>query len=263
LCNGGTCNFTPPVVAPPTGPSAPVAIGSQPVSVSANFTDPGDTAPHTCTIDWGDTTSSAGTVTEPSGVNPGTCTGTHTYAASNVYEVTITVTDFCGSSGSAVFQFIVIYDPQGGFVTGGGWIDSPQGACTYSAVCNPGLSGKANFGFVSKYKKSTSTIPEGETQFHFNAGNFKFDSDAYEYLIISGAKARYRGTGKVNGDAGYGFELTAWDGQVQGGGGQDKFRIKIWQGSPGNVVYDNERLTPDGEVNTLLGDGSIVIHKAK
>jgi hypothetical protein len=267
LCLGGTCNFTPPVVAPPTGPSEPVAIGSQPVSVSANFTDPGDTAPHTCTINWGDNTSSAGTVTEPSGATPGTCTGTHTYGAPNVYEVTITVTDFCGSSGSAFFHFIVIFDPTGGFVTGGGWINSPLGACTYSNACNPGLTGKADFGFVSKYKNSKSTTttapPEGETQFHFNAGNFKFDSDAYEYLIISGAKARYRGTGQINGAGSYGFELTAWDGQAPGGPGQDMFRIKIWQGNPGNAVYDNERTSPDGEATTALGGGSIVIHKAK
>lgn len=25
-------------------------------------------------------------------------------------------------------NYIVVYDPQGGFVTGGGWIDSPVGA---------------------------------------------------------------------------------------------------------------------------------------
>jgi hypothetical protein len=232
------------------------------VTITANYTDV-NTGPHTCVISWGDgaTSPPAGsvTVTEPVGTNPGTCSGSHTYPpATDVYEVTVTVTDNCGASGSSVYQYVVVYDPNGGFVTGGGWINSPPGA--YAP--NPGLTGPATFGFVSKYQKSNSTIPTGETQFHFNSAGFSFDSDAYEWLVISGAKARYRGTGSVNGAAGYGFELTAWDGQVSGGGGVDRFRIKIWQGNPGNVIYDNERGSPDGaDPVTALQGGSIVIHK--
>ena len=35
--------------------------------------------------------------------------------------------------------------------------------------------------------------------------------------------------------------LTAIDGQVNGGGGVDKFRIKIWDKDDGErVVYDNQ-----------------------
>ncbi len=42
----------------------------------------------------------------------------------------------------------------------------------------------------------------------------------------------------------------------------DRFRIKIWLGNPGNVIYDNERGNPDGtDPTTALGGGSIVIHK--
>ena len=41
-------------------------------------------------------------------------------------------------------------------MTDGGWIDSPIGA--YPAV--PALTGKANFGFVSKYERGQST-PSG------------------------------------------------------------------------------------------------------
>jgi hypothetical protein len=141
-------------------------------------------------------------------------------------------------------------------VTGGGWINSPEGAYTAS----PLLTGKANFGFVSKYRKNAApgTPPEGETSFHFNTAGFKFDSDAYEWLVISGTKARYRGTGTVDGVSGYGFELTAHDNSP------DRFRIKIWFGNQGNVIYDNEKLSPDGEAtmpSSVLGGGSIVIHK--
>jgi hypothetical protein len=60
--------------------------------------------------------------------------------------------------------------------------------------------------------------------------------------------------------------LTAWDGQAPGGGGVDKFRIKIWDQSQGDaVVYDNQVGCPSQGDNadpcTGIGGGSIVIHK--
>ena len=89
----------------------------------------------------------------------------------------------------------MVYDPTGGFVTGGGWIDSPAEACADFCV---GASGKATFGFVSKYKKGAS-VPTGRTQFKFKAGNLDFNSSNYDWLVVAGAKAMYKGTGTVNG----------------------------------------------------------------
>ena len=57
----------------------------------------------------------------------------------------VTVTDDDDASDTAIFEFVVVYDPSGGFVTGGGWIDSLEDA--YAA--DSSLVGKANFGFVS------------------------------------------------------------------------------------------------------------------
>ena len=179
-------------------------------------------------------------------------------SSAGVYEICVRGQDSAGNVGPDDCTFLAVYDASGGFVTGGGWIDSPAGAYGAEAM----LTGKANFGFVSKYQKSNSTVPTGETQFHFSAAGLRFDSDSYEWLVISGAKARYRGTGSVDGTSGYGFELTAWDGQVNGGGGVDRFRIKIWLGNPGNVIYDNERASPDGaDPVTEVQGGNIVIHK--
>lgn len=59
----------------------------------------------------------------------------------------------------------MVYDPAAGFVTGGGWINSPAGA--YSA--NTDLTGKATFGFVSKYQNG-ATVPTGNTEFQFLGG---------------------------------------------------------------------------------------------
>jgi len=152
----------------------------------------------------------------------------------------------------------VIYDTGAGFVTGGGWINSPAGA--YRP--NPLLVGKANFGFVSKYEKGAN-VPTGETEFQFKAGNINFHSTVYEWLVVAGAKGQYKGSGTINGAGNYGFMLTVTDGDVKGGGGIDKFRIKIT--GPGGIVYDNggPGSTDDinGSVEQAIGGGSIVIHK--
>ena len=55
--------------------------------------------------------------------------------------------------------------------------------------------------------------------------------------------------------------LTGIDGDLQGGGGIDRFRVKIWIAATDEVVYDNEIGVPDGDdPQTVLGGGSIVIH---
>lgn len=70
------------------------------------------------------------------------------------------------------------------------------------------------------------------------------------------------GAGTVNGTGSYGFLLTAIDGQVQGGGGVDRFRIGIWRTDTGAIVYDNQSGDPDDAAPTApLGGGSIVVHK--
>jgi hypothetical protein len=244
-----------PVVGAITAPVAPVQVGTA-ITVSAGFTDVGTLDTHAATWDWGDGSTSAGAVTESGG--SGSVGGSHAYTAAGVYTVRLTVTDDDGGAGSAEFRYVVAYDPSAGFVTGGGWIDSPAGA--YAA--NPSLSGKANFGFESRYQNG-SGVPTGNTEFQFKVGNFTFKSTALDWLVVSGAKARYRGTGTVNGVGSYGFELTAWDGQVNGGGGVDRFRIKIWDQNQGNgVVYDNMMGADDGaDPTTAVGGGSVVIHK--
>src|SRR5947207_13665419 len=43
-------------------------------------------------------------------------------------SVTLTVRDDDTASCQSVFQYVVVYDPSAGFVTGGGWINSPARA---------------------------------------------------------------------------------------------------------------------------------------
>jgi hypothetical protein len=231
------------------------AVGT-PVNFTGTFTD---NAGGTHSAQWMfDAIAQAGVVNE----GAGTVTATHTFTAAGVYLVKLIVSDGCGGTGETATvggldALVVIYDPDAGFVTGGGWFNSPLGA--YAA--DPLLIGRANFGFVSKYKKG-ATVPTGETEFNFKAGNLNFHSTSYQWLVIAGARAQYKGVGTVNGAGSYGFMLTAVDGQISGGGGVDKFRIKIWDLATNSIVYDNQSGDADAaDLSTALGGGSIVIHK--
>jgi len=79
----------------------------------------------------------------------------------------------------------------------------------------------------------------------------------------AGAKAQYKGTGTVNGAGNYNFLLTATDGQQPGGGGVDKFRIKIINKTTNLVVYDNVGGSDDIDSANpqAISGGSIVIHQ--
>lgn len=241
-----------------TGPAegSLFAVGT-PVTFAADVSDAGANDALTCSIDLDlgtGSTALSGTVTG----GAGTCGTSHSYAAAGVYTVTMSVADDDGGTAADTVM-IVVYDPSAGFVTGGGWISSPAGA--YAA--DPTLTGKANFGFVSRYKKGATT-PSGNTEFQFHAGGFRFHSDSYDWLVVSGAKAQYKGTGSVNGVSGYGFLVTVTDGALSGGGGVDKFRIKVWELASGTIVYDNAAGASD-DIDAAnpqaISGGSIVIHK--
>ena len=255
-----TCSFTVTV----QNPSPTVAITSPasgavyPVGTAVGFTGTfADNAGDVHTAQWAfESTTQSGTVNEAAG----TVSATQTFTAAGVYSVTLAVTDACGNTASAntvggLPAMVVIYDPTGGFVTGGGWFNSPAGAY----VADPTLTGKASFGFVSKYQKG-ATVPTGETEFQFQVANLNFHSGSYEWLVVSGARAQYKGSGTVNGAGNYRYILTAIDGGVKGGGGVDKFRIKIWDNSTGAVVYDNQLAAADSaDPTTAIGGGAIVI----
>ncbi len=164
---------------------------------------------------------------------------------SGAYTLSVTATDNAGNTATKSLIFVV-YDPSAGFVTGGGWIQSPQGAYT----TDPALLGKGSFGFVSKYQKGAN-IPVGNTEFIFHVADFQFKSISYDWLVVAGIKAQFKGSGTINGIGEYKFMLTAED---AGDNGADTFRIKIWNAATETVVYDNG-------AQSTLGGGNIIIHK--
>ncbi len=259
---GVTVNNVAPSLDDISAPVDPVAVNNS-VSISASFTDPGfDTETFTYDVDWGDATidedqvPSSVTNGSPGVPTIGTINDTHSYTMPGVYTVRVTLTDDDGGSDQSIYQYIVVYDPDDGFVTGGGWINSPEGA--YMADLT--LTGKANFGFVSKYKKGATT-PTGQTEFQFKAGDLNFHSASYQWLVVAGANAKFKGDGQINGEGNYGFMLTGTDGQYDGGDSEDTFRIKIWDKETDDTVYDNKwDEADDSYEGTQLGGGNIAIH---
>ena len=243
-----------PTVGTITAPTDPALINTQ-INTSVSFSDPGTPDTHTAVWDWGDNLTSSGSVDEQND----TVTGSHSYTTPGVYEIKVTVTDDDSGSGESIYQYIVIYDnsASGGFVTGAGTINSPLGAY----ILNTSLTGIARFGFVSKYQPGANA-PNGNTQFKFQAADFTFTSTDYQWLVVAGAQAKFKGSGTVNGNGNYGFQLFATDGAINGGGGVDKFRIKIWDiNNNDTVVYDNNIGAGDNaNPTTELTGGNIVIH---
>jgi hypothetical protein len=118
-----------------------------------------------------------------------------------------------------------------------------------------------SFGYNSKFFKG-ATNPKGESQLDFLLGNFEFNALNYEYLVISKERAQFKGFGKVNGAAGYEFIVTVIDGNLPGGGGVDRFRVKIWEKTTGIIVYDNQMGASDAAAPIMpVGPGSDIVIK--
>lgn len=228
-----------PVIATFTSNAGGPVATLVPVTVTATFTDVGIADTHTCSVDWGDASTTVGAIAS------GSCTATHAYSVAGVYSVSVTITD--DDTGVAMSSLrVIVFDTGAGFVTGGGWFNSPAGA----HAANASVTGKANYGFVTKYKKE-APVPTGQTEFQFTAPGFNFHSAGYVWLVVAGCNAQFEGTGTVNGVAGYSFLVTVIDGDACNPKTTDKLQITIWNGA--GTVYASGL--------QAIGGGSIVIHK--
>lgn len=100
-------------------------------------------------------------------------------------------------------------------------------------------------------------MPSGDTRFEFHAGSLMFTSAEYEWLVVAGKRAQFKGRGTINGTGDYGFLVTAVDDAT------DAFRIKIWDRSTSVVVFDNQMNAGDDaatKLDKVSSSGAIVIH---
>ncbi|HKY49736.1 MAG TPA: cellulase family glycosylhydrolase [Candidatus Limnocylindria bacterium] len=239
---------TVPAVGALSGPAGPVAVGTA-LSVSASFTDLGVLDTHSASVAWGDGATSSATVSEHGG--SGSFDASHAYVTPGIYSVIATVIDKDGGIGRAAID-VVVFDPAAGSARGAGWFDSPAGAFASDASA----TGRAYLGFLARYGKDDTSVLT-HPGLRLRTAGFELESTSYEWLVISGAKAQLRGSGRLNGSGTYTFQITAIDGQTVSD--PDRVRIRIWDGT-GGLVYDNERGAPeDAEPTRALGGGSIAI----
>jgi ELWxxDGT repeat protein len=228
-----------------------------PVVFTGTFDDAEADGPHTA--DWTFSSATGPEFTVPADIYGNSISGTISFSTPGIYAVRLTVFDGSGVSGKAETvngdnpAYVVVYDPEGGFVTGGGWIASLAGA--YKP--DPLLAGKATFGFVSKYKKG-ATVPTGNTEFQFQAADLNFHSSSYEWLVVTGSNyAMFKGEGTINGyyadEYGNPYKFRVWAGDDE----PDTFRIRIWTEEE---TTDVETDIYDNGSDQAIGGGSIVIH---
>jgi hypothetical protein len=244
-----------PEITSVTAPFDPVAVNTT-IGATVAFIPAGNLADHAVQILWGDGSSSMAPVMESNGT--GSASASHAYAAAGVYTLEVVVSNGVATDAAA-HEFITVFNPDGEHVNGNGAIDSSPGAFAE----DPSLTGQATFGFQSRYKRGAE-VPDGDARFRFRVANLVFESSSYEWLVVSGARAQFKGTGTINRGGDYGFFITAIDGDRSGGGGEDRFRIKIWdRGNEDAVVYDNQMgATDDSDAASGLVRGRITIHSS-
>lgn len=138
------------------------------------------------------------------------------------------------------FEFIV---SGGGFVTGGGWIESLPGAFPP----DPEVTGTANVGFNVKLDKTGT--PQGSFNFVFQEGDVHFQADSFAWLVVGEDTAQFAGTGTVNGGGFYEFWAQVTEGNP------DTLQLSISSSITGDGVY----FTGEEEAVPLSG-GNITIH---
>jgi hypothetical protein len=187
-----------------------------------------------------------------------TATGTISPSSTTVSEVCVNVADVAGNVSAASCQPVALASsgPSSGFVTGGLTFTSPAGAL----AADPALTGRAQMSLNAKMQ-GKSTTPSGNNSFNLKAADLQFSSTSLDWLMVSGARAQYKGKGSFKGVSGsFDFTVTVIDGDLPGGGGRDRIRMQI--SGNGRVVYDSMMGAPEwADPVTAIDGGSIVIHK--
>lgn len=182
------------------------------------------------------------------------------------YTVSVRVDPGNGFFTSAFSDRVVVtvYTPVPGvWATGGGWITDPSYRDIPVAISSTNSHG--SFGFNVRYKKGSTTIPQGQLVYVFHG------SDGYDYVVKSnswegGGAAFTTSTASFSGKANVSI-IDPSTGAIVGGGGNYTFRVDVTDGSPntfaisvyspGGALY-HQAGVPSSQLQ--LGGGQIVVH---
>ena len=206
-----------------TAPAAGASFAEQAtVDVAAAFEDGPTPGPHTCEINWGDGTATAGAA----GV--GTCTGSHVYAAGSAgaRQIAVSVLDAGLARGTASVSIVITNAAPTSCVR------QPGQTCTAAGVGTVGRQLPVAFEFTAGVRNAR---PIG--QMLLLDGNWRFLTVAFRSLSLTGDRATFAGTGSLNGRPGYAFESAVTDNRrlLGRGGVPDTLRVVI-RDAGGTVV---------------------------
>jgi Tol biopolymer transport system component len=197
---------TPPHVDPPSLSADPIAVGGV-TTVTAYAWDDGSGI-ESGTVIVGD---DAPIPMAWSGVAFTADIGTD--LAPDLYPVTVRVRDAAGNETTSDPQTLVVYDPNGGSVSGTGWIVPDPSAGDQL----PGIDGRAkgSFSLAARYK-SDDAPPSGS--FVFTYGKlFKLQSERLDWLVVTAQDTAYfQGVASIRNDGVYPFRVMVRDGAATG-----------------------------------------------
>ena len=257
-CASGTVvaslDSTLPTVAAAAFGANPLAVGS-PVLVTAAASDAlsGVVSGEI----WIDSDPGVGNAVPLAIASPGVLGVTLSGMAVGIHTVGVRSLDAAGNWSVAATSLLVVYDPAGGFATGGGWL-VPGGATSDSGDLLPRLDGtsKANFGFVVRYENGASTVPSGSFEFHYKVGQFDLSSAGYDWLVVTNSQwAHFNGSVTLNGgSAVYPISVSVRDSNKTGT--PDRLVLKVY--APG---ADPLTASPIYQASGDVSGGNVVLHK--
>ena len=184
----------------------------------------------------------------------------------HVGTVTVTVAGGGGALPSAP-AMLVVYDPDGGSVSGAGWLVPSPGDVL------PGFTGsttdRAHFGFNVRYRNGRSVVPEGTARFRYRVGDLELDASGFQWLAVTNPTgAKFQGRASVtfrDEDTGeLVTEVRPFRMDLRDRGDDDEFGITIYRADavdPGDVD-DLSGEEPQWRVaRTVIDGGSVRVKR--
>ena len=252
---GGACSC--PHTVGPIVASTLVAVGA-PLDVTVNVAGENPAARHGVTWSWGDGNSERVAAQRQAGQarnGAASASARHSYTAPGVYTVTADVAD-AGGNSVKVSRKIVVH-ASNGLAGAGTFMTAPLSGNKVQRH-----AGKASFAFVAP-SGSDRRASTGAAALAFNVGGLSFRSTDMMPVAVTAGRARFEGSGAINGSGTYSFSLVT---SASGKGETARFGLKIWHRDATSgrdvVDYDNQQSGAGigaGFAGNALSEGSIVL----
>jgi hypothetical protein len=232
-----------------------------PVTFDLPITDPGGNDTHSCQLGWDEGEGWDHLFTAQNR----NCRQTHTFQHAGMYTVEVYVADDDGGTGSAEVM-IVVYDPDEAKADINGSSPTPAGAL--GSQTGMGRTWAHYFG---DYRPGGS-VPFGEAKAWIDNADFKLEPSSMQWMVVTeDGKVASRGTGTVNGRAGYTWVVYGWDDCDGSNTGAcrdlagDSIRLVVWNSATGQKVYDHSPNSDEYDVDrispTLMDSGGVTIQR--